>query len=279
MSRKVIFIVLAVLISTGVVLALTLSRGERPIPIADPEEPEPPPPDSAQTMTVGDFISFLVTEEYRKAIKGEVPTITEGTIVRVLARVVDFKVVGQHPRFRGEVDLEPYYCSRSVQCIFEGEAVADLENLQREMDVIIEGRYGGITSFLYSHDVYRLEGCSLLSIEAPQTWTTPLHEETIGDALRAEYVVNVQSGLRRGDIVRVYGPVCSVSIDWSYLDGMWGNVLVTRRVAFGVECRFEGEELHKMMNLPEGQEVIIAGAYSHGSVSRAFLTDCMLIYP
>ncbi len=51
------------------------------------------------------------------------------------------------------------------------------------------------------------------------------------------------------------------------------------RLDFGTECRFEAEEIYEIMKLPEGQEVIIEGVYSHGSVSRAFLSDCSLIYP
>jgi len=60
---------------------------------------------------------------------------------------------------------------------------------------------------------------------------------------------------------------------------MWGEVLVTMRLDSGTECRFEGEEVRKIMKLPEGQEVVIEGGYSHESGSRAFLSDCSLIYP
>lgn len=53
--------------------------------------------------------------------------------------------------------------------------------------------------------------------------------------------------------------VYSITIDWSYLEGMWGEVLVTMRLDFGTECRFEDEEVRKIMKLPEGQEVVIEG--------------------
>ena len=282
MSRRVIFIGLAVFILAGAILALTLYQQGRPADVTEPEELEEPAalePSSLEVMTVGDFISKLVVEEYQKSMKGEESTIREGTTVRVLGRVEDFRAGGQYPYFRGEVDLKPYYCSRRVQCIFEGDAVAQLEELERGMDVIIEGKYGGMHCFQFSHDVCRLIDCSLLSIEEPQTWTIPMAEEMTGDAMHAGYLVNVQSGFRKGDPIRIFGSVDSVAIDWTYLEGMWGDVLVTLRPDFGTECRFEGEEVYKIMKLPEGQEVIIEGEYSHGSVSRAFLSNCSLIYP
>ncbi len=89
----------------------------------------------------------------------------------------------------------------------------------------------------------------------------------------------MQSQFRKGDTVRIYGSVYSITIDWTYLEGMWGEVLVTMRLDFGTERRFEDDEIYEIMKLPEGQEVVIEGGYSHGSVSRAFLSDCSLIYP
>ena len=89
----------------------------------------------------------------------------------------------------------------------------------------------------------------------------------------------MQSKLRKRDPVRVSGSVYSITIDWSYLEGMLREVLVTMRLDYRTECRFEGEEVGKIMKLPEGQEVIIEGVYSHESVSRAFLSDCSLLYP
>jgi len=281
--RRVVIIGLILLVLIGVILTLTLSQQKEPADVTEqPEEPQEAAasePSSPEVMTVGDFTSKLVVEEYQKSMKGEEPTIREGTTVRILGRVDDFRVGGQHPYFKGEVDLKPYYCSRRVQCIFSGEAVAQLVELETEMDVIIEGKYGGMGCFQFSRNICRLIDCSLLSIEEPQTWTTPMAEEMTGDAMHAGYLVNVQSRFRRGDSIRIFGSIYSVAIDWTYLEGMWGDVLVTLRLDLGTECRFEGEEVYKIMRLPEGQDVIIEGEYSHGSVSRAFLSNCSLMYP
>ena len=91
----------------------------------------------------------------------------------------------------------------------------------------------------------------------------------------------IQSAIKgqEGGPVYISGSVYSITIDWSYLEDMLREVLVTMRLDYGTECRFEGDEVRKIMKLPEGQEVIIEGVYSHGSVSRAFLSDCSLIYP
>lgn len=283
MSRRVIFITLAVFILTGAILAMTVYDQGKPTDVTEqPEEPQEPAasePSSPEVMTVGDFISKLVAGEYQKSMKGEEPTIRERTTVRILGRVEGFRVGGEHPYFRGEVDLKPYYCSRRVQCIFSGEAVAQLAELETEMDVVIEGKYGGMRCFQFSHDICRLIDCSLLSIEDPQAWTVPMSEEMTGDAMPAGYLVNVQSRFRRGDSICIFGSIYSVAIDWTYLEGMWGDVLVTLRLDLGTECRFEGEEVYKIMKLPEGQDVIIEGEYSHGSASRAFLSNCSLICP
>ena len=69
----------------------------------------------------------------------------------------------------------------------------------------------------------------------------------------------MQSKLRKGDPVRIFGSVYSITIDWSYLEGMWGEVLVTMRLDLGTECRFEDDEIYEIMKLPEGQEVVIEG--------------------
>jgi len=284
-SRRVIFIGLVVCILAGVLIALAVHQQGTPADVAEPEEPEEAEepttsePSTPEIMTVGDFISKLVVEEYEKSMEGKEPTIRQGTLVRVLGRVEGFRAGGEHPYFRGEVDLKPYYCSRRVQCIFRGEAVAQLQNLEQEMDVIIEGKYGGIDCFRLSHDICRLLDCSLISIESPRIWTVPTDEEIIGGTMRAEYLVNVQSNFRKGDIVRICGLVYSVTVEWSYLEGMWGDLLVSRRGESGAECEFEGKELLEVMKLPERQEVVIEGAYSHGSASRAFLTGCSLVHP
>ena len=282
MSRKGIIIGLALLIVVGVILALTLPGHIQPDDLATPPESEntaDSESDDVEVMAVGDFISRLVTEEYEQSMAGTERTIASGTAVRILGRVEDIRVTGEHPYFRGEVNLTPYYCSRRVQCIFWGEDVAQLQELSNDMDVVIEGRYYGIMRIPYAHDIYRLVECSLLSIVTPQTWTVPVDEDVKGDAINAGYLVRIQSEFTKGDPVSIFGRVDSVTIDWSYLEGIWGDVLVTMILTSGTECRFEGEELQKIMQLPEGQEVIIEGEYSYGSASRAFLAKCSLIYP
>lgn len=284
MSRKAIFIGLIVVVVVGAILGLTIGRQGNPSDVIKPEESEEPTelePVTPEVMTVGDFISRLVTEEYQKSIEGKEPTIKEGTTVRVLGRVKAFRVGGEHPHFRGEVDLTPYYCFRRVQCVFEGEAVAQLGNLEVDQDVVIEGKYGDITCHEFSRDIYHLVDCSSLSIASPQDWIIAIDEEIRGDAMSAEYLSNwsVQSKLSKGDSVRIFGRVYSVTIEWSYLEGMWGDVLVSKKGIYGAECRFVGEEIYKIMKLPEEQEVVIEGVYDHGSANCAYLSDCSLIYP
>jgi hypothetical protein len=283
MSRRAIFIGLIVIVVVGVTLALTIGRQGSPTDVTEPEESEEPTElePATEVMTVGDFISRLVTEEYQKSIEGKEPTIKEGTTVRVLGRVGDFGVGGEYPNFRGEVDLIPYYCFRRVQCIFEGESVAELENLEEDQDVIIEGEYGGIVCYEFSRDICRLVNCSLLSIESPQDWTAPMSEEMTAGVMAAEYLSNwdVQSKLGKGELVRIFGPIYSVRISWTYLEGIWADVLVSHRGVYGAEGKFEGEEVYKIMKLPEEQEVIIEGAYDHGSANCAYLNNCSLIYP
>ncbi|GEM_PF-6557139 len=282
MSKKAMLISLVCLVVAGAIVAVTLSQRGGDPDVAEPPnsetdiDPEPVPP---EVITVGEFISTLVIGEYEKAMRGREPAIEVGTPVRILGRVEAFRVVGKYPNLRGEVNLKPYHCSRRVQCMFEAEAVALLQDLETDMDVIIEGEYGGIKRFPFSHDIYRVVGCSSLLIESTRVWTVSVDEEMIGDAMRGERLAHTQSGFRKGDIVRVYGPIYSAQIEWGYIEGMWGEVVVSRRSGFGTACRFEGEQLRAIMELPEGQEVIVEGAYSHGSASRAFLTDCVLIYP
>jgi hypothetical protein len=284
MSRRAIFIGLIIIVVVGVTLALTIGRQGSPTDVTEPEEseePAEPEPEGPEVMTIGDFISRLVVEEYQWSIEGKEPTIKEGITVRVLGRVKDFQVGGEYPHFSGEVDLTPYYCFRRVQCIFEGESVAQLENLEKDQDVIIEGEYGGMVCYEFSRDICRLVNCSLLSIESSQNWTVPMPEEMTADVMAAEYLSNwdVQSKLSKGDPVRIFGSVYSVTIDWSYLEGIWGDVLVSHRGVYGTQCRFEGEEVYKIMKLPEEQEVIIEGAYDYGTANCAYLSNCSLIYP
>lgn len=163
--------------------------------------------------------------------------------------------------------------------MFSGDDVAQLRNLGKVMDVVIEGPYRGITHFLYIRDLYRLVGCLLTSIETPQNWTVPMTEDMKDDAIHAGHLVNVQARFRRGDTVRIFGSVYSVAVDWSYLEGIWADVVVTIRLDFGTEREFSGEEVFKVLQLPEGQQVIVEGQYDRGSASRAFLTDCTLTYP
>jgi len=284
MSRRAIFIGLIVIVVIGVTLALTIGRQGSPTDVTEPEESEEPTelePATPEVMTVGDFIFRLVTEEYQKSIEGKEPTIKEETTVRVLGRVEDFQVGGQYPHFRGEVDLIPYYCFRRVQCIFEGESVAQLENLEKDQDVIIEGKYGGMVCYEFSRDIYRLVNCSLLSIESPQDWTVPMPEEMTADVMAAEYLSNwdVQSKLEKGELAQIFGPIYSVRISWTYLEGIWADVLVSHRGVYSTEGKFEGEEVYKVMKLPEEQEIIIEGAYDHGTANCAYLSNCSLIYP
>jgi len=280
MSKKAMLIALACLAVVGAIVAITQSQHREPpdqdgvLNSGNDIDPEP-----LEVMTVVELISGLIVGEYEKAMLGKEPTIGEGTAVRVLGRVEDFRVVGEHPHLRGEVDLKPYHCSKRVQCILGGEAVALLKDIEVDMDVIIEGVYGGVKYFPFSHDIYRVVDCSSLLIETPQVWTVSIDEEMTGDAMRGEQLAHTQSGFRKGDIVRVYGPIYSAQIEWGYIEGMWGEVVVSRRSGFGTACRFEGEQLRTIMELPEGQEVIVEGTYSHGSASRAFLTDCVLMYP
>lgn len=279
MSRRVLLILICCVVA-GVIAAVAISQLRNPTDVIGPEESDGLP-ESPEIVTVGDFISRLVTEEYQKSIEGKEPTIKEGTTVRILGRVKDFRVGGQYPHFRGEVDLTPYYCFRRVECTFEGEAVSQLGNLEKDQDVVIEGKYGGITCYEASRDIYRLVDCSLISMETSQNWTTPIDEGMRGDAISAEYLSNwsVQSKLSKGDTVRIFGSVYSVTIEWSYLEGMWGDVLVSERGIYGAECKFAGEEVYEIMKLPEEQEVIIEGVYDHGSANCAYLSNCSLIYP
>jgi hypothetical protein len=147
--------------------------------------------------------------------------------------------------------------------------------------VVIEGRYGGIKCYEFSRDIYYLVSCSSLSIESPQAWTIPMAEEMTTDAMVAEYLSNwsVQSKFGKGELVRIFGSVYSVSISWGYLEGIWGELLVSKRGVYGVECKFEGEKVYEIMKLPEGQEVVIEGEYDHGSSNCAYLSNCSLIYP
>jgi hypothetical protein len=279
MSRRAVLILICCIVA-GVIAAVAISQLEKPADVIEPEESDGLP-ESPAVMTVGDFISRLVTEEYLSSIEGNEPTIKEGTAVRILGRVEDFRVGGEHPYFRGEVDLTPYYCSRRVQCAFQGDAVAELANLERAQDVVIEGDYGGITCHEYSRDIYRLVDCSLISMGSSQNWTIPLSEEIRGNATSAEYLSNwsVQSELSKGDTIQVFGSVYSVTIEWSYLEGVWGDVLVSKKGIYGAECRFTGEEVYEIMKLPEEQEVVIEGTYDHGTANCAYLTNCSLMYP
>jgi hypothetical protein len=279
MSRRVLLILICC-VAAGVIAAVAISQLKNAGDVMEPEESDGPP-ETPEVMTVGDFISRLVTEEYRNSIEGKELTIKQGTTVRILGRVRDFRVSGQHPQFKGEIDLTPYYCFRKVQCTFEGEAVSQLGNLEKDKDVIIEGKYAGITCHEVSRDIYRLVDCLLLSIESSQNWTTPMNEEMRGDAISAEYLSNwsVQSELSKGDTVRVFGSIFSIIIQWSYLEGIWGDVLVSEKGIYGAQCRFAGEEVYEIMELPEEQEVIIEGVYDHGTANCAYLTNCSLIYP
>jgi hypothetical protein len=279
MSRRVLLILVCCIVA-GVIAAVAVNQLKNPGDVIEPEESDRLP-ESPEVMTVGDFISRLVTEEYLDSIEGREPTVKEGTTVRVLGRVQDFQVSGQYPHFTGEVDLKPYYCFRRVQCAFQGDAVAELANLEKDQDVIIEGKYGGITCHEYSRDIYRLADCSLVSIESSQNWTTPINEEIRGNATSAEYLSNwsVQSEISKGDTVRVVGSVYSVTIEWSYLEGMWADVLVSKKGIYGTECRFADEEIYKVMRLPEEQEVVVEGVYDHGTANCAYLTSCSLICP
>jgi hypothetical protein len=284
MSRRAIFIGLIVIVVVGVTLALTIGRQGSPTDVTEPgesEESTEPETEGPEVMTVGDFVSKLVIEEYQKDIEGKEPTIKEGTTIRVLGRVRDFRVGGEYPHFTGEVDLIPYYCFRWVQCVFEGESVAQLENLEKDQDVIIEGQHDGIKCYEFSRDICRLVNCSLLSIESSQNWTVPMPEEMTADVMAAEYLSNwdVQSKLEKGELVRIFGPVYSVRISWTYLEGLWADVLVSHRGVYGTECKFEGEEVDEIAKLPEEQDVIIEGEYDHGTANCAYLSNCSLIYP
>ncbi len=282
MSKKTMLIALACLVAVGSIVTIIHYQHREPpdqdglLNSGNDVTPEPEPP---EVVTVVQLISGLIVDEYETTMLGREPTIGEGTAVRVLGRVEDFRVVGEHPDLRGEVDLKPYHCSKWVQCILDGEAVAFSRDIDVGMDVIIEGVYGGVKRFPFTHDVCLVVDCSSLLIETPQVWTVPVAEEMIGDAMRGERLAHTQSGFRKGDIVRVYGPIYSNRIEWGYIEGMWGEVFVSRRAGFGTVCRFEDEQLRAIMELPEGQEVIVEGSYSHGSTSLAFLTDCVLIYP
>jgi len=292
MLGRLISIGLIFFLLTGGILVLTSCEEEIPAEVpeqtetdmleqTETEKPEESEPEAPEVMTIGDLISTLVIQEYQSSIEGKEPTLKEGTAVQVLGRVEDFRVVGEYPHFRGEVDLKPYYCSSRLQCIFEDEAVEQLRSLEIDQDVVIQGRYGNITCYEFSRDTYYLVSCSLLSIESPQTWIIPMPEGLTADAISAEYFSNwdVQSGYRKGELVRIFGRVYSVSIRWGYLEGIWGDLLASRQGERGVVCTFQGEKVHEIANLPERQDVIIEGEYNLGSENYAYLNNCSLVYP
>lgn len=232
-------------------------------------------------LPIGDFISELLIERYRTEVEGKEPSLKEGSLVRVLGRVEDFRVSGTYPNFRGEVDLKPYYCNARLQCVFEGELAQQLRTLHKDKDIVIEGKYGGVECHEFGRDVYHLIGCRLVSVENPQAWTQPVSDEARVGAAVAEYLCNwgVQTKLRQGKEVRVYGRIYSTLVGWGYLEGIWADVLLSKRGIYGVMCRFQGEEAYQVMRLPEGQEAVIKGNYDHGSENRAYLRECSLISP
>ena len=96
MSKRVLLILICCLVA-GAVAAVAISQLKNPNDVIEPEESEGPTelePGTPEVMTVGDFISRVVAEEYQKSIEGKEPTIKEGTTVRVLGRAKDFRVGG-----------------------------------------------------------------------------------------------------------------------------------------------------------------------------------------
>jgi hypothetical protein len=117
MLGRVISIVLIFSLLAGGMLGLTSCKEEIPVELPEQEEVEEAEtlePEAPEVMTIGDFISKLVIEEYQSSIEGKEPTLKEGTAVQVLGRVEDFRVSGEYPYFRGEVDLKPHYCSSKL---------------------------------------------------------------------------------------------------------------------------------------------------------------------